>query len=443
MRVIARDPHQLEAAGYPSLVHVPFLIHEDGTYPDEANRYIRVRSLCEWQLRMGNESQPSRSGRRFLTAQTAHAVAWRIGAFLDWCEETKRDWRKACYFDDLIMAWQPKLLSGEASKSGKPLSHDAANVLISEACYFLTWAGDPLRGLREPFNVVTNSFSVSTSKGTSANGDRKRNVESRVGALAPTRAQFFLPTPEEVGIWMLGMRSRYPVKALMAELILVTGIRLSECCEWRIDTLPPKEQWTIHDGKVTVVLRHGIKGPKVTPGSTLSARPRDIEIPIELALRINHYATVTRPTQLLRWTKSDKTPEGRTKRIRAQKPIHLWLSEFSNQPFDKNQLYNAWTTAPGCPRGWHPHRGRHFFAVETVAEWLRNDLASKRQSDVPEMSWLSAIARDQISLILAPKMGHVSAETTLLYLKAAHSRLVKEYGHPAIRWQSFCDLASD
>jgi hypothetical protein len=290
MRLIARDPSQMVNAGYPSLAHIPFLIGNDGTYPAIANRYIRVRALCEWTLQMGNDSSPSSDARRrFLTKASVNSVARHVGAFLDWCNSTGRDWQKLTYYEDLILGWQDGLLTGQSSKSQRPLAHKTVNKMVTEACYFLTWAGEEKRSLRPPFHVVVNETKIKFSRGTNAKGAGVKVNASRVGALpVKEKKPVLLPPPNDVGTWMRGMRARYTAKALMAELILETGIRVSECNEWRVDTLPERQFWQTRGGKIVVNLRYGIKGPKVALGSSESVNPREIEMPIALADKIDH-----------------------------------------------------------------------------------------------------------------------------------------------------------
>lgn len=444
MRLVARDPEQMEKAGYAALSHIPFLIRADGTYPDEANRYIRVRSLCEWELRLGNDVSPpsaqrAGSSRIFLTPASAKALARRLGYFLTWCEASGRDWRAVSYQSDLVLGWQKEMLEGEGTKEGRRLSPATINARVSEACYFLSWAGEDIRALRPPFLVSVKSASIKASRGDRAKGQGKTQLRKRVGALPVRPSKLYLPGPEEIGIWMKGMRSRYVVKSLMSELIIETGIRISECNEWRVNTLPEKSDWVIRDGCVVADLRHGIKGAKLFPGSTESVKPREVEVPLDLASRIDHYRSVTRPNQIARWIRGGKTKEERNARARAPKPERLWLSEATHQPFANEQLRKAWTSAPGCPRGWHPHSGREYCAVETVVRWLERDLATRKAGTLPDLSWIQAVMRDQIRLILAPKLGHVSEETSMIYLKAAHARLAQAYGHPSLRWQMFCD----
>ena len=438
MFVIDRDPKEMEDAGFAKCAYVPFLIAADGSYPVEANRYLRTRATCEWEVHLGGPSQLAKlAKKRFLTPESCDQMARRLRQFLRWCIATDRDWRTVGYREDLI-DWQKGLVRGTASESLKPLADATINGLVSEACLFLTWAGE--KQFRAEFDVPTNVRSVNISRGDGAKSHKHTKiVQTRVGTLVVRPSKLNVPSPTAVGRWLRAMRHRYPVKSMMAELILETGIRISECNQWRVDTLPLRSKWKVRSGKVQVTIRYGIKGAKRFPGSEESVNPREILVPVELADRMDRYRDVARLNQLRRWVRAGDDKQEQVRRARTPKPVRMWLSEASNQPFDNVQFYRAWTQTPGCPKGWHPHSGRAYFAIEMVVEWVRNDLAARGCNAVPELTWLQGAMRDQVRLMLTPLLGHLSDETTMLYLRGVHLRLVEEFGHPALRWQAFCD----
>lgn len=449
---IAPNAPALAELGFASIAHVPFLMREDGYYPAEVNRYIRARALLELELKLGTkeglgESKRTNSRRRrtFLSLQSVKAIAEKIGEFLRWCDKTERDWRSIEYVADVIQ-WQRQLLAGTASASGKALGPDRVNQLINEACYFLTWASetpsDAAVAMRSPFYVPASEvWADIASSGTSAVSPRKEIKEVRAGALPSAPLKLSLPEPHEVEKWLEAMRARFPVKALMAETITSAGLRISEVNQMLPETLPPRDQWRrrMSDGHLLVWITHGIKGPKESPFSAKSVRPREVPFPLDLAERIDHYRNVTRPNQLRIWIKSGKDREERARRSRAPKPTRLWLSESSNQPFANKQLYVAWTQVAHCPEDWHPHAGREYFAVETIVAWVRNDLVARGATKVPELTWLMGAMRDQVRLLLTPILGHVSDETTRIYLRQVHRRLIAEFGHPALSWSNHVD----
>ncbi len=443
--VIRPDSEFLRANRYTSLAHVPFLVADDGTYPAEANRYLRARSLCEWALRLGTDApEPvNRPQLAFLTVASCISTARLLKTFLNWIEITDRNWRQVDYRNDLL-AWQEGLRKGTASESRRPISAAAINLLIAEACYFLTWAslvpkdehGEASRG---PFLVPVDTVRVSIRAGRSSR-KQTREVDRRGAQLqSKTRRSIALPSNEQVAKWMRAMRLRFEVKSLMAELILDAGIRISEANQMEVDTLPPKSKWIVIGGKLQVWIHRGVKGKKVTPDSVEAVRGRWIAISLDVAEKIDHYCNFTREFQLRQWIRNGKTKEEQIRRARSPKPKRLWLSEDSNQPFNNVQLYRAWTETAHCPENWHPHKGREWFCVEKVVQWLRDDLKATKTNRVPELTWLQGAMREQVKILLQPELGHASDETTMLYLRAAHLQLIEIFGSPTLRWQEHCD----
>ena len=144
-------------------------------------------------------------------------------------------------------------------------------------------------------------------------------------------------------------------------------------------------------------------------------------------------------TQIRRWISAAKTKQERDRRTRERQPSQLWLGETSNRPFSNSQLYQDWKGVPACPASWHPHAGREFFAVELIVAHTRRMMETNSQTTVPPMNWLIGAMAGQVRIILMPLLGHVSEDTTHLYLRAARARLVMEIGHPAMRWQEYVD----
>ncbi len=435
----------LISAGFPSLAHVPYLIGEDAFYPAEANRYLRARAMCEWGLRIGTGGPAIESRKKFLTPPTCMAIARRLAAFLNWCQSTGRDWKTIDYSTD-VMQWQIGLQLGNSSASGKALIPATVNALISECCFFLTWASEiPSASgskIRSPILIpVYSDRSARTNRGRSKGSRASVDSIVRVGSIRQRPSELLIPSPKEVGPWIHAMRIRYPVKSLMAELIIETGMRISEVNQLHLNDLPSRDRWPkiLRAGFLPMKIRYGIKGSKISPNSMESVNPREVLVPIELADRIDHYRSTTRPMQLARWVRSAATKSERSQRERKEKPTRLWLSEYSQQPFANQQFYAAWTNTAGCPDGWHPHVGREYFAVETIVKYVREHYQAYSYKGTPELSWLQGAMRDQVRLLLSPLLGHIDDDTTMIYLRAVHLRLLEEFGHPALRWQSFCD----
>jgi len=327
------------------------------------------------------------------------------------------------------------MLSGIASHSGRQLKPTTVNGRVHEACLFLVWAEE--RGLRGRFLVPirpARTHAVPFPPHVGA------HPKQRVGKLPIPRSRLVLPSPEEVGRWLNRVRIlKGQVKTMCCELILSTGIRISECNQWRVNTLPHRGAWQIIDGHVVCTIKFGVKGGKIQPGSLEGTKPREILVPLELAERIDYYRNFQRPTQIRRWIHSGESKSERDRRARLKQPDRLWLGERSNRPFSNSQLYQDWTGVPGCSPRWHPHCGREFFAVDLIATHTRRLIEATGQTSAPPMNWLIGTLGGHVRTILTPLLGHADENTTNLYLRAARARLVKEIGHPALRWQDFTD----
>lgn len=440
MRVIFPFPSEMEAAGYESLAYCPFLLSFDGSYPDAPNRYLRERSLCEWlpKLRAAWDEDSDIGGIEFQTKESCAGMAKRLLEFLLWCDAKAYDWRTIQYAT-LIKEWQTGMLSGTCSRSGRKLVATTVNGRIHEATLFLVWAWE--RGLRERFIVPLKPIaSRPRSNGRQPATNTEHQSKKRVGLVPTSPSKLLLPSPKEVGTWLHQVRLlKGTVKGMCCELIPSTGIRISECIQWRVDTLPERERWEIVDGHVPCTIRFGVKGGKISPGSLEGTKPREILVPVDLAERMDHYRKWQRPTQIRRWISAAKTKQERDRRTRERQPSQLWLGETSNRPFSNSQLYQDWKGVPACPASWHPHAGREFFAVELIVAHTRRMMETNSQTTVPPMNWLIGAMAGQVRIILMPLLGHVSEDTTHLYLRAARARLVMEIGHPAMRWQEYVD----
>ena len=285
------DRKLLTQAGYGAVGHIPFLLRKDGTYPALANRYVRARALCEWWLRLGTGGEAVAPTRKFQTAKSCISLVRRLKAFLEWVESSGLDPATIEY--DQLLTWQAGLLDGSLSSSGEPLFHSTINVYVNEACYYLTWlslvprdaSGQPVRGR---FDIAARDVYVQTQDGRSARPTAKR-IQVRLGSLEPVPPHSIdLPSVPDVARWMRALRARAPVKALMAEVILDSGLRISEVNQMEVATLPPRSEWRPIDGRVYFFINKGVKGKKVTPDSLIAVRGRHVILSLDVAHKFDH-----------------------------------------------------------------------------------------------------------------------------------------------------------
>lgn len=443
MRVLFPDPLRMHALGYPKLAYVPFLVSDDGSYPKEANRYLRERACLEWRPKFGFGDERF----RFNTIQTVSSLegmARRIMEFLLWCDKAKLPggWREVDYQNDLVGKWQSGMLDGSASRSKTRISNDTVNSRISEACYFLTWAAE--RGYRHEFEVVV-----------SCKGARKPSLvrkkvyaSSRLGALPQVRGLLSLPTKEALFNWHERLKKRHgAVIGMFAEFLMKTGVRISEGTEFRVSDLPEKkygsdksswrEDWIVA-GEIPCTISMGIKGAKISRGSQESVRPRQIYIPIELADRLEHYKREGRLTLIMRWVSSGRDRAERERRKEFAKNEKFWIGK-RGRPLTAGWVRQAWASIKCGPWKWSPHRARHEFAVNTIVSYTREMIQAAKLSSIPSVGWLHGLMAGQIQIILSPLLGHLDEKTTMIYLTAARERMLAEFTHPAILWLKDCE----
>lgn len=433
------DPQAMKREGYARVAYVPFLLGDDGSYPEQVNRYIRARALAQWKPRLGSDGEAKEPRYRFLTDRSNDEVAGRLRRFLDWCDLRGHRIDRLSYQE--LLLWQDERLDGTFGLLKGRGRLDTSSPSVTEAAYFLTWLAEVPRDsmgepLRQPFNRFGDAISEvhMPAMGRRQLGNQAAHENTKRRRIP--RRTLRLPKPSEVDQWLAALRIRAPVKALMAAIVLDSGMRISEINELHASDFPSAADWRPTDGRIYFDIVRGSKGPKRKPGSKES-RIREVHVSIELARAIERYRLFTRETQIRRWIRGVKSVEERKWR-QANKPKRMWLSEHTNQPFSNRQFHHAWTTTPGCSDPWHPHLGRHWFAVEQLVRYGREAI-SAAGSTHPSLTWLDGVLRNQVDLLLRPALGHIDARTTEIYLRAAKFRLTEVFGAPSLRWNDLID----
>lgn len=406
----------LRKKGFGSIAHVPVIFDGDWKYHREASRYLRERAI---PTLADVESGAIRTSRR-PTHSSLNTFAAQLANFLEWCAARGKDWKTLDYDQGITDGYEKEMALGSFTADGRPLENSTINQRVDTACAFLIWASK--KELREPFDVptVTRSYVQHTASSTHT---RVVAHTSRVNKRRLNPKNLRIPTDEEIRAWLNSLRIRFGrTKALMAELVLHTGIRRQEAVEWQIDTLPvDRSKWQVSPisaDKVTVTIEHGTKGAKTLRGNYEVGPPRRIVVPMTLADRLWHYLEYERPRLLKTYIKSGKTKAEQEAR-RRNPPTVLFLSDFTGAPVSAQKFYDAWVNAPSLPfEGWSPHPGRHYWACKTLLielERMRKQANLMSGSGMP-ITWITGSATDIIQLIIQPQLGHMDKKTTDMYL---------------------------
>jgi len=408
-------PEHLVAAGFPTIAHVPCIFDSEWRYHEVASRYLRARARSLNNLG-GHRRHQNRP--RYPTKKSLRSYGESLVNFLEWCASSSRDWVTLDYTDDLLHGYQADMSTGRWSARRVSLQARTINKRIDEACKFLQWAAG--QGLREPFDVPMREVATPAKSSTSTRRGEWVS-EVRVGSVRPDPTTLRIPRDEEVTAWHRSVLVESgPTKALMCELVLETAVRREEAVQWRIDTLPINpDDWNITGDKVMVKIRHGTKGPKRKDESGAEIGPaRDISLPLTLAYALHQYRETVRPKLLAAYVKSASSLEEKRARMKNATQ-RLFLSDHNGEPVSAQRFYEAWVGASRLPYpGWSPHLGRHWWACKTLLTVcrLRLGVAPGGQVFGETEGVLISSANDAIMLVLGPQMGHISEQTTKMYL---------------------------
>ncbi len=382
-----------------------------------ASRYLRDRSSLD---HVPSEAGiPTLRSRRFPTAKSLKTYGEALTNFLDWCEARKLPWESVDYQTHLLDRYQVEMARGSWSASNHGLASSTINSRVAEACRFLSWAAD--RGLRPDFKVNYGSARVYLDSGTSVHGHKSTITKQRIGDVRKDPVTLRLPSDNEVALWHKSLRARHGLtKALVCELILKTGIRREEAAQWRLNTLPEdRSDWRVTGDAVTVLIRHGTKGPKSVDEFGDEVGPaRSILLPLELANRLEEYRHTVRPRLRAKLVRAAPTMVERKMRMK-EVPKSLFLSDFDGRPVSASSIYSSWTETSNLPfKGWCPHQGRHYYACKTLLDSFGARMRAAKGTGISDMvrQGFHGTAMDILKIRIQPQLGHLSVEVTQAYL---------------------------
>jgi hypothetical protein len=429
------EPKKLAACGFGHLADHPFIFDSSPGYARLPNQFLIDRALGLWDPKgrgkRRNPIPPSRVSMLNFARALCNA--------LEWAEKRNIDLLTADYSTELIGRYQHEMLKGIWSASERPLKASTVNFRVQVSLDFQVWAAD--KGLRNPFQVPTVTRTFVAGSHTNSWSHEAKSVESRLGKAKVNKRLLSFPALCEINDWLQRVQERPvvgPTEALVANLILNTGIRREEASCWRVDTLPldPKN-WRIANPdqpeehqNVLVTLKYGTKGrqygvdehgDKIGPEGT-------IHVPLWIARRLHAYRNKERLVALKQKVKKGKTVA--LQRQLQQRAVHLFLHPRTGERYTGDQIYTFWSRIQGPPH-WSPHLGRDWWACRYLEERIKQHAeliekilrAPNIRSEHPLVLSLRDTAQTVIQLEIRPQLRHANSRTTEIYLEWLFAKL--------------------
>lgn len=426
--VVYATPGFLQKQGFAKVEHLPFIFDSRPRYHRTGNQFLIDLGTGAWSLRTRGTQltlPPSNA--------TMRNYAYRLANYLQFCEVRGIKPLETEYLA-LVQRYQGEMQDGTWSSRGQALSAKTINHRIDVAVMFLTWASD--KGLRSEIHIPLVRRSIKVGRAFSTGATSTKEVESRKGKLREGKRRLGFPDERVIGEWLKRVREKCATEGLMAELIIEAAIRREEAACWRVDTLPMNpDDWIINNKNkppehqsVLATIRYGCKGRDFgfNQGDKIGPE-RTIHIPLTMAIKLHEYREMVRPHALKKILKGARN--GREAAALRDGAVHMFLRPMDGARYTGQKIYDFWTSpSVGCPKGWHPHLGRDFWACTMLWRHLKEESALIEQlsKSNPEKSLVDALlskGSNFIQLVLMPQLGHASADTTFLYLQWLADRL--------------------
>lgn len=412
---IQPDAEALTGKGFPHAASLPIIMRDGGTrYDPDANEFLYERCLGYWPPSIDGQQPP-------LTPSSQQAYAQALADFLSYASKRNIDLSEIDYVLHIYGRYQPEMLTGTWSVTGRALSPATVNARVDRGCEYVAWLA--YKGRRKPFVVPTENVAVDFGSHRLPRS-ATRMVRARKGRARPRRKDLQLPTDQQLGAWLVDIERRHgPALALACELVLQTAVRKAELIGWRVDTIARhKAEWVIanptarpEDQNIVVTIRYGTKGGifGVVDGDKLGPE-RAILVPLPLAHRLHEYCERARRRALLKLKERFKGDE----LARRISDPHLFLDERTGLAIGYDRVTNCWRNVDALPfKGWSPHGGRHWWACMKLWRELKLMEADLRARGDATGHSLIALATDIIRLEIKDQLGHLDLGTTHRYIR--------------------------
>ncbi|MDX5953079.1 MULTISPECIES: tyrosine-type recombinase/integrase [Azospirillum] len=364
-------------------------------------RWIRGNENCEAHA-------PSAYARKRIPSDGSIVTYGRqIEHFITHCERRRINWRELDYQGVLDRYVNPMVCGRLAPSTINGRFHTAVD--------FLTWAANAEE--RGPFEVVVEVVASDPRKSAAP---RRRLV----GGVRPDPGDLSLPERSAIEEWLTYLQTRDShtanVDALMCWTLLRTALRAEEILRLRVSCLQPVKKPGPHDHDATLLVQYGTKGGRKPNDPEARGKPRRIILSLRALERLQDYARGRRKIALRTFLR--KNPG-------AAEPRELFLSPDTGGPIAYRTFWGKWKVGPVPLPQWSPHLGRHTWACYTLLDELYPMAEAVSRGGLELAGLVQPHFDHVITTLIRPQLGHISAETTEMYLKWVAAQLQVSRAH--------------
>ncbi|CAO3372792.1 tyrosine-type recombinase/integrase [Azospirillum argentinense] len=402
------------ALGTSKLARIPVLYDRHYHCHAPASRYLIDLGTGRWIRRRNNNE--ARAPTEYSTIRlpsdgSVLTYARQLEDFITQCERRRIDWQTVDYkrLNDL---YKTPMMRGNLAPS-------TINGRFNTAVDFLTWAAH--KGERKYFEVLVEKCSTDAFRLNQPRWRLQGKVRSHPKDLS-------LPDLASIEEWLEYLQRRdshtAKVDALMVWTLLQTALRANELIRLRVTCLNPVKSPHPNSAYSTILVQYGTKGGREPGEVTQRGKPRFIQISNVTLQRLNDYIQGRRQIALRTFRRNNPN---------SVEPPEVFLSPDTGQPLAYRTFWGKWKIGPLPISQWSPHLGRHTWACYTLLDEVRPKVTTTSQ-DHNLASCIFPYFDTVLYTQIASQLGHISTETTQMYLRwvTDHlqiSKMHREYGN--------------
>lgn len=399
-----------KANGIQHLARIPVLYDRSYRCHVPASQYLLDLGTGRWVRRQADRKAHTPSAYARPRAPSDGSILTygrQVEHFITQCERRHINWR--------ILNYQELLDQYISPMVQRNLAPSTINGRLHTAVDFLTWAANA--GERGAFEAITETIASDPRKST---GARLRLV----GGVRPHPEDLRLPAPSAIEEWLTYLQQRDShtarVDALMCWTVLQTGLRAQEILRLRVTCLQPVKAPGPNDRYVTLLVQYGTKGGRKPSDPEALGKARRITLSLNALEKLRDYACGRRKVALQTFRR--RNPD-------AAQPRELFLSPDTGGPISYRTFWGKWKIGPLPLQQWSPHLGRHTWACYTLMDEIRPiaDAVSRGNSNLAGV--VQSHFDHVLTTLIKPQLGHISVETTEMYLRWACAQLQVSRAH--------------